>query len=126
MGEISPVPAKGLNPVRFDRFKSELDLLLGAITQEELGEGMGIKRSNINGYIKGTLKITKGFLKKFYAAWEERIAEERVKVKSADSDYDQQTEKKEPTMSELLTVLLRIEQKLDKQMGPPGQPDDKN
>jgi len=126
MGEISPVPAKGINPIRFEHFKDDLEFLLGLITQEELGEAMGIKRSNINGYIKGQLKITKGFLKKFNTAWAERIAEERAKVRAADSEYTPQNEKKGPTMADLLTVLLRIEQKLDKHTGQDGQPDDKN
>jgi hypothetical protein len=123
MGEISPIPAKGVNPIRFEQFKSDLELLLGLITQEELGEAMHVKRSNMNRYIKGTLKITKGFLKKFYAAWEERITEERDKVKSTNSEYTLQNEKKGPTMSDLLTILLRIETKIDRQA---GQPDGKN
>ena len=123
MGEISPTSAKGMDPTLFKRFKADLELILNWTTQEELGNQMGIKRSNINRYVKGNLPITKGFLKKFYDAWGDTINEKTSRLREVSPHYNPPDQKKEPSLTEIMTILLRIEVKIDRQT---GQPDDKN
>lgn len=123
MGKISATPAKGMDPTLFRQFKADLELILNWITQEELGNQMGIKRSNINRYIKGNLPITKGFLKKFYDAWGDMINEKSTRLRESLPLYPPPDKEKEHSLTEIVTILLRIETKIDRQA---GQPDGKN
>jgi transcriptional regulator with XRE-family HTH domain len=121
MAEISLVRGKSADPKRFEQFKTDLPLLLKVLTQEELAKGMGIKRSNINKYIKGSLPITRGFLNKFYHAWGHRIEEEAAKMRHEDQLYPQISKKEEPSLTAILTILQRIEKKIDAQSGQPPE-----
>lgn len=113
MGEINPISAKGIDPKLFKQFRDDLELVLTWETQENIGSRMGILRSNINRYIKGYLPVTKGFLKKFYAAWGDKLNENRV----AEDPSLQIQDKQERTLLEIFTILQRIESKIDRQSG---------
>jgi transcriptional regulator with XRE-family HTH domain len=119
MGEISPIPGKSADPKRFELFKIDLRLLLSVMTQEELAKGMGVTRSNINKYVKGGLPITKSILNKFYAAWQERIKAENAKMRHEEQLYPPPDQKKDTTLTQILTILQRIEKKIDDQTSLP-------
>ena len=123
MGDVSPIPAKNIDPSRFDSFKSDLALLLTLITQDELGKRMGVSRSNVNKYIRGNIRVTSGFFDKFYAVWGNWIKAEKDKIRLASTIYPPSHQAEEPSMRDIMTVLQRIETKIDRQA---GQPDDKN
>ena len=120
MGEISPIPAKGLDQQLFAKFKNDLEFLLGLITQEEIGKKMGdMARSNINSYIKGTNPVTKAFINKFNEAWIYRINEERANLEPNVVEESPVDRAKEPTLADVMAILQRIESKIDRQAGPP-------
>jgi transcriptional regulator with XRE-family HTH domain len=123
MAEIFPAAAKNIDPNQFELFKSDLALLLKVITQDELGKRMGINKSNVNKYVRGNLPITRSFLEKFYAVWGNRINEENSHVIQESPIYSPPENKAYPSLRDIMTILQRIEQKLDRQA---GQPDDKN
>ena len=121
MGEISPVRGKNVEPERFAQFRIDLGLLLESMTQEELGKGMGVERSNINKYIKGTHPITKGFISKFYKAWSYQLNLERPRPEVDGPEDSPAAQVKEPTLADVMTILQRIERKIDRQAGPPNE-----
>jgi transcriptional regulator with XRE-family HTH domain len=113
MGEISPIAAKNIEPEQFDLFKSDLASLLRLVTQDELGKRMGINKSNVNKYVRGHLPVTRTFLKKFYAVWGNRIkAGDNQQEMSA---YPFPYGVKEPSMRDIMTILQRLEKKIDAQ-----------
>ena len=119
MGEISPTSAKSVDPKLFKQFRLDLELLLNWETQEALGNEMGISRSNFNRYIKGSLPVTKGFLKKFYEAWGNQINEKSSHLR--EDPYPQKAGTPEPTLADVITILQRIESKIDLRVGPPDK-----
>lgn len=102
-------PAKGINPKEFDKFRNDLSIVLTRFTQRELGQAMGIQPSNINRYVNGNLAITKMFLKKFYAAWGERINEINIFA----SPRPPVCHTSAVSLQDILTRLERIEAKLE-------------
>jgi transcriptional regulator with XRE-family HTH domain len=119
MGDVSPIPAKNIDPKRFDSFKSDLALLLNLVTQDELGKRMGVSRSNVNKYVRGNLPVTSVFFDKFYAVWGNRIKEEKDKIRLASSIYPPSHQAEEPSMRDIMTILQRIETKIDRQADQP-------
>lgn len=119
MGEISPIAAKNIDPKLFRQFKADLELILNWETQEALGSEMGIKKTNFNRYVRGYLPVTKGFLKKFYEAWGELINEKSNHLRG--DPYPQPVGAQEPTLADVMAILRRIENKIDRQAGPPGK-----
>jgi transcriptional regulator with XRE-family HTH domain len=130
MGELSPIPNKYIDPAQFEQFKADLTLLLKRFTQEELGNAMGMARSNFNGYVKGSHPITKRFLKIFYGSLQDWIDQEKARhprydpptvpphdPTNAPTDDFPPNEVKEPSLTDILTILLRIESKIDQRMG---------
>jgi hypothetical protein len=115
MGVTSPISAKGIDPKLFKQFKADLEVILNWVTQEELGKHMRVQRSNINRYIKGNLPITKGFLKRFYTSWGDVVNEKSAQLREESPSYPTQGQKQEPTLTEILAILIRIESKIDSQ-----------
>jgi hypothetical protein len=104
MEELSPVPTKDIDPNRFKQLVADLKAVLPWVTQETLGNAMGIKRSDINRYLIGRLPITKNFLNKFYESWGDRLPPPE--------------KNREPSLTEIMTVLQRIESKIDMRENP--------
>jgi len=83
----------------------------------------GMVRQNINKYIKGTAPVTKAFITKFYKAWSYRISMERTNLELNIPEESSVSQVKEPTLADVMTILQRIESKIDRQA---GQSDEKN
>jgi len=123
--EISLTPSKNIDPELITQLQSDLELLIPLFTQLELGKRMGLHKTNFNKYIKGYIKITRIFLENFYSAWGEQIESIRTMQKmqkasmelaEAVQSYSRPGKHKEPSLSELREILLRIEKKIDRQI----------
>lgn len=121
--DIAPIPGKHITPEHVAQLKADLELLFPLFTQEVLGKRMGLHKSNFNKYVKGSLRITRTFLKNFYAAWGDILRDERTNQKTLhDANSPIQTyyparPKKEIGLADIIAILERIEEKID-HLGP--------
>ena len=111
MVNINVIAARGVDSKRLELFKLHLTALLSLFTQAEVGSRMGVNRSNINRYIRGTLPITKGFLMKFYTAWQDSINKDPNIQKAMPISPN---ENAEPTLNEVMKRIVIIEAKLSR------------
>lgn len=118
---------KKIDEERIKKFHEDRKVL-NYMNDVDIAREIGISKSNYSNYINGRIPLSNNFIKRFYDKFEEEIRSEREKngqnFKEADNSYvtlsdrvealEQKLEQVRQDQQEISTVVLRIEEKVDR------------